>query len=35
MQKYFGTKAEIISRKKGGKIEITYYSDEELERISI
>lgn len=33
MQKYFGTKAEIISRKKGGKIEITYYSDEELERI--
>ncbi len=33
MQKYFGTKAEIISRKKGGKIEITYYSDDELERI--
>ncbi|HNX28204.1 MAG TPA: ParB/RepB/Spo0J family partition protein [Syntrophomonadaceae bacterium] len=33
MQKYFGTKAEIITRKKGGKIEITYYSDEELERI--
>ncbi len=33
MQKYFGTRAEIITRKQGGKIEISYYSDEELERI--
>lgn len=33
MQKYFGTKAEIVPRKKGGKIEITYYADDELERI--
>lgn len=33
MQKHFGTKAEIISRKNGGKIEITYHNDEELERI--
>lgn len=33
MQKFFGTKAEIIARKQGGKIEINYYNDEELERI--
>ena len=33
MQKLFGTKAEIISRKNGGKIEITYHNEEELERI--
>lgn len=33
MQKHFGTRAEIITRKRGGKIEISYYSDEELERI--
>ncbi len=33
LQKYFGTKTEVTSRKKGGKIEITYYSEEELERI--
>lgn len=33
MQKFFGTKAEIFTLRKGGKIEITYYSDEDLERI--
>jgi ParB family chromosome partitioning protein len=33
LQKYLGTKAEIIPRKRGGKIEISYYNEEELERI--
>lgn len=33
LQKHFGTKAEIFTMNKGGKIQITYYSDEELERI--
>lgn len=33
LQKHFGTKAEIITLNKGGKILITYYSEEELERI--
>lgn len=33
LQKYLGTKAEIVPRKRGGKIEIIYYNDEELERI--
>lgn len=33
MQKFFGTKAEIFTLRKGGKIEITYYNDEDLERI--
>ena len=28
-----GTKVNIIRRKKKGKIEIEYYSDEELERL--
>jgi ParB family chromosome partitioning protein len=33
MQKFFGTKAEISTLRKGGKIEITYYNNEDLERI--
>lgn len=33
MQKFFGTKAELFTLRKGGKIEITYYNDEDLERI--
>lgn len=33
LQKHFGTKAEIFTMNKGGRIQITYYSDEELERI--
>jgi ParB family chromosome partitioning protein len=33
LQKHFGTKAEILTLNKGGKIQITYYSEEELERI--
>lgn len=33
MQKFFGTKAEIQTLRNGGKIEITYYNDEDLERI--
>jgi ParB family chromosome partitioning protein len=33
LQKHYGTKAEIITLNKGGKIQITYYSDEDLERI--
>ncbi len=28
-----GTKVEIAPRKKGGKVTITYYSDDDLERI--
>jgi len=33
LQKHFGTKAEIFTINEGGKIQITYYSNEELERI--
>jgi ParB family chromosome partitioning protein len=33
LQKHFGTKAEIFALNEGGKIQITYYSNEELERI--
>lgn len=33
LQKHFGTKAEIFNVNEGGKIQITYYSNEELERI--
>lgn len=33
LQKHLGTKAEIFSHSEGGRIIITYYSDEELERI--
>lgn len=33
LQNYFGTKTEINSKKQGGKIEIEFYSQEELERI--
>ena len=33
VQKFFGTKAEISPLRKGGKIEITYYNNEDLERI--
>lgn len=33
MQKFFGTKAEIIENRHGGKIEITYYSSDDLLRI--
>lgn len=33
LQKHFGTKTEIFALNEGGKIQITYYSNEELERI--
>ncbi|MCF0136681.1 MAG: ParB/RepB/Spo0J family partition protein [Lachnospiraceae bacterium] len=33
MQKLFGTKVQIIAGKKKGKIEIEYYSEDELERV--
>jgi len=33
LQKHFGTKAEIFSHSEGGRIIISYYSNEELERI--
>ncbi len=33
LQKHFGTRAEIIAQSKGGKIEIVFYDDEDLERI--
>lgn len=33
LQKHLGTKAEIFTINEGGKIQITYYSNEELERI--
>jgi ParB family chromosome partitioning protein len=33
LQKFFGTKVEMNTLHKGGKIEITYYNDEDLERI--
>ena len=33
MQKLFGTKVQIIAGKQKGKIEIEYYSEDELERV--
>jgi len=33
LQEYFGTQTEIIPGKKKGKVVISYYSDEDLERI--
>lgn len=33
LQKYFGTRTEINRQRKGGKIEIVYYNEEDLERI--
>ena len=33
LQKHFGTRAEINRQRKGGKIEIVYYSEDDLERI--
>lgn len=33
LQKYFGTKAEVMPKKKGGSINIRYYNQEDLERI--
>ncbi|MDD2620432.1 MAG: ParB/RepB/Spo0J family partition protein [Syntrophomonadaceae bacterium] len=33
LEKHFGTKAEIIDKRQGGKIEITYFNEEDLERI--
>lgn len=33
LQEYFGTKVNLSNKKNRGKIEIEYYSDEELERI--
>lgn len=33
LQNYFGTKVNLISKKNRGKIEIEYYSEEDLERI--
>ncbi len=33
LQRRFGTKIDIISKKKGGKVEISYFSNEDLERI--
>jgi ParB family chromosome partitioning protein len=32
-ERHFGTKVEIARKQKGGKITITYYSDDDLERI--
>jgi ParB family chromosome partitioning protein len=33
MEKQFGTRVQIITQPEGGKIEISYYNDEDLERI--
>ncbi|NLB89346.1 MAG: ParB/RepB/Spo0J family partition protein [Syntrophomonadaceae bacterium] len=33
LQKYFGTKAEITPKRKGGSINISYYDNEDLQRI--
>lgn len=33
MERQFGTRVQIITQPKGGKIEISYYNDEDLERI--
>ncbi|MDD4801875.1 MAG: ParB/RepB/Spo0J family partition protein [Syntrophomonas sp.] len=33
LQNYFGTRAEINGQRRGGKIEIIYYNEEDLERI--
>lgn len=33
LQRYFGTRIEITQLQRGGKIEISYYNDDDLERI--
>jgi len=33
LQRYFGTRAEISRQRRGGKIEIAYYNEEDLDRI--
>ena len=33
LQKYFGTRTEINRQRRGGKIEIVYYNEEDLDRI--
>lgn len=33
LQRYLGTRAEITGHRKGGKIEIAYYNEEDLDRI--
>jgi ParB family chromosome partitioning protein len=33
LQRHFGTRAEINSQRRGGKIEIVYYSEDDLDRI--
>lgn len=33
LQRHFGTRAEINGQRRGGKIEIVYYNDEDLDRI--
>ena len=33
LQDYFGTKVNLTSKKNKGKIEIEYYSEEDLQRI--
>lgn len=33
LKQFFGTKVRVVQRKKGGKIEIEFYSDEDLSRI--
>jgi len=33
LQRKFGTKVEIVSKKKGGKIEIFYFNDKDLEKV--
>ncbi|MDD3364826.1 MAG: ParB/RepB/Spo0J family partition protein [Syntrophomonas sp.] len=33
LQRYFGTRAEINGQRRGGKIEIAYYNEEDLDRI--
>ncbi|VAX27621.1 Chromosome (plasmid) partitioning protein ParB [hydrothermal vent metagenome] len=33
LERHFGTKVEIAAKQKGGKITLTYYSDDDLERI--
>lgn len=34
LQKHLGTKTRIVRHKKGGRIEITFFDDEDLERIA-
>jgi ParB family chromosome partitioning protein len=33
LQRYFGTRAEINKQRRGGKIEIAYYNEDDLDRI--